>query len=85
MSAFSSEIAMGGGGIYKVVNNGNIPSYLHAECVKPPQKRPFLVRTRHGHGRLSLLVAPCYDQQSRRLLDRARGCALPAVGVPFHP
>ena len=32
---------MGGPPIYKVVKNRKVPSYLHAECVKPPQNWYF--------------------------------------------
>ena len=106
MSAFSPEIAMGAAHIHKVVKNRNIPSYLHAECVKSPQAGDFFLinaplRKKYGAGAQRLqvslsdtlalprgrdtdtrgvacLCSSCHgQQQSRRLLDETRGCALP--------
>ena len=48
---------MGGPPIYKVVKNRKVPSYLHAECVKPPQNWYFFLLMRlsgAGASRLSL-------------------------------
>ena len=49
---------MGGPPIYKVVKNRKVPSYLHAECVKPPQNWYFFLLMRLSGAGASRLPLP---------------------------
>ena len=67
---------MGGPPIYKVVKNRKVPSYLHAECVKPPQNWYFFLSMRlsgAGASRLPLPFQFALRTLRANIKDTARG------------
>ena len=74
-AVFTGNRNMGGAPIYKVVKNRKVPSYLHAECVKPPQNWYFFLMRLSGAGasRLPLPFQFALRTLRANIKDTARG------------